>query len=71
MFVCFPDIDALYSGSQKVLSVPPGISIISFSESAKYVSCLIRLLVFPLTCTHTEILLQDLKLLRFNIPKSC
>ncbi|XP_041377342.1 serine--pyruvate aminotransferase-like [Gigantopelta aegis] len=29
------DIDALYSGSQKVLSVPPGTSIISFSEKAK------------------------------------
>ncbi|KAG8508277.1 Serine--pyruvate aminotransferase, mitochondrial [Galemys pyrenaicus] len=29
------DIDALYSGSQKVLSSPPGTSIISFSERAR------------------------------------
>lgn len=28
-------IDILYSGSQKVLNAPPGISLISFSDKAK------------------------------------
>lgn len=28
-------IDVLYTGSQKVLNAPPGISLISFSDKAK------------------------------------
>lgn len=37
--VCFPiiEIDAIYTGAQKVLSAPPGASPLSFSERAKYV----------------------------------
>lgn len=37
--VCFPiiEIDAIYTGAQKVLSAPPGVSPLSFSERAKYV----------------------------------
>lgn len=31
------EIDAIYTGAQKVLSAPPGASPISFSERAKYV----------------------------------
>ena len=33
-FVVFVEIDVLYSGSQKVLSSPPGASPISFSTAA-------------------------------------
>lgn len=29
------EVDALYSGSQKVLNVPPGSALISFSERAR------------------------------------
>ena len=32
----FSEIDVLYTGSQKVLSAPPGASPISFSEKARY-----------------------------------
>ena len=32
----FTEIDVLYTGSQKVLSAPPGASPISFSEKARY-----------------------------------
>lgn len=31
------EIDAIYTGAQKVLSAPPGASPVSFSERAKYV----------------------------------
>lgn len=31
------EIDAIYTGAQKVLSTPPGASPLSFSERAKYV----------------------------------
>lgn len=33
---CILGIDVLYSGSQKVLNAPPGISLISFSDKAKH-----------------------------------
>ena len=34
-WILFVEIDAIYTGAQKVLSAPPGVSPISFSERAK------------------------------------
>ena len=45
-----PEIDVLYTGSQKVLSAPPGVSPISFSEKARYFMDFTKLHIILVSC---------------------